>query len=393
MSTYGGNHRVVNVEKAVSLAKPQNLYKIPRPKSLGPVRPPDPFGFNKVKLGKPQKMGVRDPFGKGVIRPIARVTGAAGRHGRRIVTGDPENKLRVIGKGTYSIPALNSGGRRALTQAAQSADHAMRVKVETGARALRLNKPRVGAVQKFSMGGIRTGLKALQHPKELLGGIRHGMKAGNAELRGAASRLPFSHVNPGTRVGQSIGGSIGLNPGRAGLAAGGVGGVAGAKLLSSKKPATPVAPPSPYGDFSPYGKRYYDPENERRYRAGAASAATGIGGAYLLHQGQKEVRRDSRGLSALRNMDEERTNHGAKEPDYAGLTPDQKAKKERDFARRAADAGDKNKRGIKINAARSAVGGRSVILRPRSAGKLGGGLALVGASGALLRNRNEERWD
>jgi hypothetical protein len=133
---------------------------------------------------------------------------------------------------------------------------------------------------------------------------------------------------------------------------------------------------SMYSPPTPFGKRSYDPEADRRYRQGAAAAATGLGGAKALHIAGKETRDATR-----------IARRGAAFGPHAGrlqvieLEPAVGNKvKAKLVSQRAVHVADQLKRGGIATTRRGAVAG---VL----------GIGALGAAGALTRNRHEERWD
>lgn len=208
-------------------------------------------------------------------------------------------------------------------------------------------KPLSGLRQPGGMKGIGTGLMS-------------GLRQGRA---GAGATALSSPASAGGRMGMTAGRAIGANPGKAGL----LGGAAGATALTAGngmnnryKPQAPMMGGGLYGGF---GKRSYDPEGERRFRQGAAAATTGVGALEVGRRAVRTVRQDSAHTRDL---------VGRK-----GSTPKNA---------QAAQLQEKA-RVARLKSIRGATVSRKAALQGL------GALGLTGTSGALLRNRNEPRWD
>ena len=242
---------------------------------------------------------------KGIMPVIARVRPAAGRGGRRVMTGDI-NGPRVVGK-AFSLSAFKG-----------------------------LRQP----------GGM----------KGTVGGFKSGLSAG----RTGATRLA-SPASAGARMGMSAGRAIGANPMATGAVAG-AGLTAGVLGGSGQRESPSIyTPPQPL--YTPFGKRSYDPEGERRFRQGAYAAGTGIGALELGRRGYKDIKEATR---LTRGIASHKANHGLK--GNAAVVSD------------------------KAHARRIALLPKGVVVTRGGGSKAAGAVALLGTSGALLRNRHEERW-
>ena len=417
---------------------------------------------------------------KGVAPVLARRTAAAGRGGRRMVTGDAINARRiigkaevdkglgktvrrltgrvkvveppkkasneispgifylgasqpgmrgsqsVIGKGSFSIPAsqVARGGKAGVRQLRGAGRE-----IETSV--WNKPKPRVAQMSFAKAGGmgllsgLRNAGRAARDPKAAFSGLKGGFNSGRAG--GTASSLsgPLSAKGFGT----SLGVAAGRNPVRTGAIAGATGTAAvlggNGRRNNSQGGYTPslYAPPTPFGKKltpeqnarakanaaargvrrgaydnmraagkpmgDPVGKRSYDPEGERRFRQGAAATATGAGGLGMLAAGGRQVRNDSKALRGLPAMKER-----FEPPEPAEVDPKTKLAREpqvlEEMRVKRSSAQRHNSNAKVVNGLR---GKKGYLVRGRSAGLAAGGLGLLGASGALVRNRNEERWN
>lgn len=109
--------------------------------------------------------------------------------------------------------------------------------------------------------------------------------------------------------------------------------------------------------------RYYDPEDRRQRRLGAAASGAGITGGLLARSGVKQVQRETRAL------------HGAQAHAIKVLA--QPNHREHLALQKIADnAGERG----------------SFLIRPRAAGKIGLGATLVTGAGALMADHHKRRY-
>lgn len=281
------------------------------------------FQAAKPKPLQPVRVGKR----LGVAPVLARKVPAAGRGGRRVLTGDQVNARRVIGKALNPKSVLGSG-----------------------------------------MSGLKSGFGGWKDPAKSVG------ESVGAQRAHRVGRL----------AGQ--GGSIGAaNPGKTGLATGALGtaAVMGGNGQRNPRPMTP----SLYAPPTPFGKRTYDPETERNFRLGAGAAATGIAGTALAAGGARQIRRDTRSLKAM-DVPHART----VPPPLSPFRPDGKLRPD-DRSVRAREAERKNAQASNARRGQMLENKKGARVTRRAGGKVAGGVALLGGSGALLRTRNEDRWD
>lgn len=291
--------------------------------------------------------------GLGVKPVLARVNPAAGRgakrtvHGKTQVIGKADPATRIAQYGVKARPNL----RRKLAGAEPTGEFASRLKAA--------QKAQQGPVAKA---GLLGGLKTLGQT------ARSGFAAGGRQRAGAMGAAAKPRMGLGASVSAAKSPMLGRVStasqwaGRNPIAAGGMaGGAATAGLLAGNgRRNTPA-----YGGVLPYGqfgKRSYDPEAERRFRQGAYATGTGIGGLALGNQARRTILAD--------------TAHT------------------RDLVGRKSG----NAKGAAAVAAENARQGRlksmkGVTLSRKGALQAAGGTLLLGGSGALLKNRHEERWD
>lgn len=114
-----------------------------------------------------------------------------------------------------------------------------------------------------------------------------------------------------------------------------------------------------------FGKadRFYDPEDRRQRRLGAAAAGSALVGADQVRRGVRSVQQSTRTLGAAKKVGE-----------YLG----------------AHDVKSKGDVKVLVNLAHNAERG-AVLLNPRAAARIGGGAALVGGAGMLVRRGNDPR--
>ena len=256
--------------------------------------------------------------------------------GRRLMDEDVEKRLGVQPVLARRVPAAGRGGRRIVTGTVAKSE-----------------------ISKVSLSGIKSLGSAFKQPKAMASGFKSGLASGRA------GRTPLlSSANSGTRVGANVGQAIGSNPIKSGIiAGGGIGGMAMAGNGQRDKPTMYAPPPSPIYGMGGFGKRSYDPEGERRFRQGAGAAATGVGALELARRARRTVQADS-----------------AHTRDLVGRKGPQPKQPQ---ARQAQEAA----RLKRLQSIRGTTVSRKGALQAL------GALGLTGASGALIRNRNEERWD
>lgn len=315
--------------------------------------------------------------GKGVLRQsVAPVTARVNpnRSLRRIITGDAENARRVIGKAANPkyhkmVPDLWKKGH---TKTPPMGDMEFRYRA-TGSsgrgalsRKLGITEPPPGQLVGKAMPNFKPLGQALTQPKALLGGLRSGYQAGRT---GATSLA--SPAGAGGRVGMGVGRAAGANPVKTGAALGAA--TAGGLTATRPRQQQSFAPQPAYGGF---GKRAYDPEGERRFRLGAGASATAIGGlgalGYAAREGRDATKIARRGAAFgphAGNLQVIELENGTGNKVKAKLV-----------SQRAVHTADRLKRG-------------GLAITRRGAGAGVAGLGLLGTSGALLRNRNEERWN
>ena len=227
------------------------------------------------------------------------------------------------------------------------------------------------------------------------GGFKSGFKGSKFNVgRGEISRLS-SPANRTARRGMRIGQHVGDNAG--GYAIGGA--------VTAAAVGTPgVASGVKSWKRDDVGKRYYDPEDERRHRQGALAAAAGIGGAELGRRGVLDVQRDTRTAREAKRVPGAAvaTLRPSKYPPAGPTGAVSRKIKAPAAEQRLAEAmahDVKYQRWQQQNEAwkelSRAPGGslKGAVVTRRSAGKLGGGLALLGAGASLHRARREPRRD
>jgi hypothetical protein len=391
----------------------------------------------------------------GVKPTLARRVPAAGRNGKRLVTGDPENANRIIGKGVRAdkIKALLSA-RKAGKTVARSDVNALgedTLDRHFGNRMARANDVAAGtrrtSEQRLSSGVVYRG--AGRFPGGAPGGVgkaapgTNGMGSLVPQFRGASLKsltpqapsfapkqtgakapglVAAGGSKPSTAGLSGVAGSTGSGTGSAGLSSGGgAGGVGKAARISLEARAKGVhgmhlgrkygqGPKddladdvwdaltkrrrSEGGNVKVVRKRRYDPEDERRHRQGALAATGMLGGSALAVSGGRDIARDTRlqrgAPAALKpGMPPARLNGPWKDAKGKIRQPSPQERQGEDMAydlRRKRHA-------ARVEAHSRLANPKGVQVTGRAAGKLGGGLALVGAGAALHRRRREPRWD
>lgn len=320
---------------------------------------------------------LEEEISKGFAPVLARRTAMAGRGARRVITGDQVNARRVVGKSVQG--SLGSIGRYQAT-----AGTAVRRKVAgdepKGLLATRIKAAQQRPVAKASLGGFMTGLRNAGQV------ARGGFKAGLAQSRGITGAAAKPKLGMGASVASARSKPMGML-GRASMTAGknpmATGAVAGAGLMGGagalsgsgpRESPSIYTPPTPM--YAGFGKRSYDPENERRFRQGAAATGSGAAGlalgAYAAREGRDATRVARRGAAFgphAGKLQVIELDNGKGNKISAKLV-----------SQRAVHTADRLKRG-----------GVAITRRGGVAGL--GALGALGTSGALVRSRHEERWD
>lgn len=319
---------------------------------------------------------------QGVLPVLARRLPAAGRNGRRIITGKSiGTKAKLFLKPTKKVVAAQIPKQ-----------YGGVTNIRPGGRMPGLNIGKAD-VEKFSPTGAFRSLLATGRA------AAGGAKAGLAGMK-PASILPSAQTaSHGTAVGRGakVGGFAATRPG---ATAGIIGGSAAAAGVG-----TGYALHRNVGKADLLSKRRYDPEDERRQQRGVMTGAAGVTGLGALGQSYRLARRDGKSLTGQRDLGDfsplrpmrdatpllqrkATKKNPLAEPDdeYKARLDAHTAKhKEKHAAygrlQHARDVGEKVK-GRKL----IAVGGRS-------AGYGAAGIALIGTAGALHRGRKDERWD
>lgn len=365
----------------------------------------------------PERVKKSDGYGQVVSRGVR-------------VTGDD------IAKGTFTVPAAHvarggAAGRKQLRAAALQAESSQflnakprRLGLSQQAR-LPVTKGMFRQSVKPTIARVkpnRSARRIVHAPNEIIGksevevakfgigrlkqagGIaRSGWKAGGAQRGGAMGAA----AKPRMSLGQSVAAAKSPTMGRistasqwAGRNPAAAGGIAGAGVTGGILAGNGQRNrngggmyPSPYGGF---GKRSYDPEAERRFRQGAYATGAGVAGAGLGVSAVRDMRRAGQGVEALRQVPKVR----------AGQSPRRKTagSNGRPLNRSAQAAADRGHAADmqrfhalgRIEQAQGKLGKlpkRTLLITPKSGAKALAGLGLLGGSGALLKERHEERWD
>lgn len=379
----------------------------------------------------------------GVQPTLARRTAAAGRNGKRLVTGDAENANRVIGKGLRVDKIRSALAARKMTRKTgiKPGFESMHTKDLDPLRPTNLRLP-TGAPYTPSTGANGITLR----PSRLQGYVNKaapgtgGMGSLVPQFRGSSLKSLTPQAPSFAPKQQKAGGLVAAGgtkasaPSTAGLSgvgtassssgaasaggAGGVGKAARVKLEGRMKGASGAFTGRRYrqgpkddlaseiwdatakrtrtegGNVKVVRKRRYDPEDERRHRQGALAATGMLGGSALAVSGGRDIARDTRlqrGAPALLKpgMPPARQNGPWKDTKGKIRQPGPQERLGEDMAydlRRSRHA-------ARVTAHSRLANPKGVQVTGRAAGKLGGGLALVGAGAALHRRRREPRWD
>lgn len=376
---------------------------------------------------------------QGVAPVLARRTGAAGRGGRKtVLTGiigkgldDPVRPLTQREKDFGLTPDVIMTGRdkrrqkRAATglavtgvgglgAAAYAAGrHVRKSDVEKGLRLPKLRKPKTlparpsgeispgivyhgpgqvgmrgrGSVQKGVLADVGASLHGISKPAAPAAPNPNAAATPLKAARPAGAKKPvgkgvLGDLKLAGRVAHADGLIPKVKPKTVGLT---VGGGLGLAALGN-------------GHRNSVAKRRYDPEDERRHRQGFQAGAGAAGGTLMLGYGVRGVRRDT-----ARVMSTPEPPHPGSAPTrqktlsvrgksipYHLLTDEERAII--DNKHKAAYDSYKAQHAAR-DAVRSLKSQRGVLLRPKPAALLGGGLATLGLAGAHQGRRHESRYD
>lgn len=333
---------------------------------------------NAVAIGK--RLGVKPT--------LARRVPAAGRNGKRLITGDPENANRIIGKG---VRADKIKGLLSARRAAKVVEATPKPKPYQSVTNVRPGGRLNGNVQ--GVGKAAPGTNGMGTLVPQFRGA--SMKSLTPQAPSFAPKASTGAKAPGlVAAGGSkpptagLSGVSGSTGGTAGTTGGGGGGAAAGGV----------------------GKRRYDPEDERRHRQGFAAATSLIGGGALGTAGARQIHGETRRareqaskpsahLATLRPSKYPppgptgRTSRSLK--DGAGkLVPAQ----EQRLAEAMAHDVNHGRWSQQVAAWNELQHGprrslKGAVVTRGAGGKLGGGLALAGLGLTLHRHRREPRWD
>lgn len=140
-------------------------------------------------------------------------------------------------------------------------------------------------------------------------------------------------------------------------------------------------------------KRRYDPEDERRHRQGALAAGSGLGGAALVASGGREVVRDTKGVRRARTDLDPGHPPMARAGEWRSGGRLRKPTPQESLGELMAHDKDMKSYGARLDAYRKLRNPKGAVVTGRAAGKVGAGLALLGAGAQLHRQRREPRFD
>lgn len=305
--------------------------------------------MTRMKAGNGVAVGKR----LGVQPTLARRVPAAGRNGKRLTTGQQKNVNAIIGKAKKVDLASRLAGHVGTAQPRPDLRRAL-----AGAEPKsRLTEAAHGKVKKAAPGTNGLGHAVPQH-------VGASIKPQVPEQMGNALK--------------PAGGSK-KNPAQAG----------GARMPRQNGGQRPTS----------FGKRRYDPEDERRHQQGALAATGMIGGAALTHRGVRDIRTDTR--RAQQRGQSVKDLYPVRPPQHESGLGWPKARSNEEKGQRAlgrqqafereSELYSRHQRAVRSLRKPPALNG-AVVTR-RAGGKVGAGLALLGAGGALQVHRREPRWD
>lgn len=341
------------------------------------------------------------------VKPIlARRTAAAGRNGRRMRTGDAENAHAVIGKGprrsTSPDEVLRDAEKHRRTTRPETwpASHGDFGKAAPGTNGLGMLVPAMRGQARNSL-VPQTSASATGQQKGSKLAAFGGTKPATAGMSGTTAT---STGSAGTSSSGAAATGVGKGVKRIKLErlpTGASGSHVGRRYRQGPKDdlATDIWDAltkkrrTEGGNVRVIRKRRYDPEDERRHRQGALAAGSGLGGAALVASGGREVVRDTKGVRRARTDLDPGHPPMARAGEWRSGGRLRKPTPQESLGELMAHDKDMKSYGARLDAYRKLRNPKGAVVTGRAAGKVGAGLALLGAGAQLHRQRREPRFD